>query len=349
MPDRKLRVLLIGSLPPPLGGGTVMMLHLAEALAARDDVDLNVVDTSGIRGHPVRGSIRFCRVIGQLVRGLRTCDVVGLHSATAGLALMGPLTCVLARLGRRPLLIRKFGGTDHRAYGGLHRVLARWALASADVYLAETLATVQAAREDGIPNVRWFPNYRPMEPLPPCSSTLRACRRFVFLSQIKVSKGIKDLIAAAERLGDEVTVDVYGPFCDGLNEDLFAPLKRATYKGVVSPDRVIDVLRSYDMLVLPTYWKGEGYPGIVLEAFSAGLPVLTTRWRSIPDIVDETCGVLVEPRDVEGLYKAMQTLVNDDEHYTRICSGVGKKRTQFDAANLAQQFVSYSRELVHHD
>ncbi len=36
------------------------------------------------------------------------------------------------------------------------------------------------------------------------------------------------------------------------------------------------MLQHYDMLLFPTHWIGEGYPGIIIEAYHAGIPVITT-------------------------------------------------------------------------
>ncbi|MBU0638909.1 MAG: glycosyltransferase family 4 protein [Planctomycetes bacterium] len=344
--DKKLTLLLIGSLPPPIGGGTVMMMHLVDGLAGRDDITLNVVNTTGVRGGALRGILRLFKVVWQISRGVRRADVVGLHVAPLGLPFIGPIVLVLCRWGGKPLILRKFGGRDYRDFGPIRRALSRWAVRNAALYLPETKALLEAAQEDGIPRVQWLPNYRPMAELEPGNPRSPRCRRFVFLSQLKVSKGIQETIAAGERLPEDALVDVYGPFCDGLTEEMFAGLKRVHYKGVVQPEDVIGILRRYDALLLPTYWVGEGYPGIVLEAFSAGLPVISTKWKSVPDLIDDTCGLLVEPRDADQLFEAMNRFVQDDELYARVCRGVPAKRARFDTKTIVRDYIGYCRTLA---
>jgi len=173
-----------------------------------------------------------------------------------------------------------------------------------------------------------------------------SCRRFVFLSLVRPTKGIHELIAAGERLGKEIIIDVYGPFFDGLTEEVFKGLQRVRYRGVVAPGKAISVLRDYDALVLPTYWQGEGYPGIVIEAFAAGIPVVTTRWKCIPEIVDDSCGILVEPRNPDALHDALKTLARDDRLYARLCEGARCKRKLFDSRIWTDRFVEYCMDLV---
>ena len=49
-------------------------------------------------------------------------------------------------------------------------------------------------------------------------------------------------------------------------------------------------------------------PGVIAEAFAPGLPVITTRWLAIPRIVDETCGILIEPENTAAFVAALTAL-----------------------------------------
>jgi glycosyltransferase involved in cell wall biosynthesis len=50
----------------------------------------------------------------------------------------------------------------------------------------------------------------------------------------------------------------------------------------------------------------------VVEAMMFALPVVATRWRGIPDIVDEsTTGQLVPPRDPKATADQLRTLIRD--------------------------------------
>ena len=78
----------------------------------------------------------------------------------------------------------------------------------------------------------------------------------------------------------------------------------------------------HDVLLFPTYWESEGYPGIVLEALQCGRPVITTRWKSIPEVVEDgKSGILVEPRSWVAVKEAIQRLMRDTQLYDRLCRG----------------------------
>lgn len=339
-------IALIGTLPPPVGGTSISFGHLKRSLEERDDAQVKVVNTGGIRGRGLYGIWRFVQVLGEILGAVRDVDVVTLHIGLHALPLIGPFVVLSCWLFRKPLLIRRFGGNDHRELQGLALRIGEWVIRHADLYLVQTRALKIAAKEAGLEKVEWFPTSRPMSiQVFPGDGERNNCRRFVFLSHVRPTKGISELIVAAERLGDDVTVNVYGPLYDGLTEEIFKNCKHVRYCGVADPDLVPEILKSHDALLLPTYYDGEGYPGVILEAFNAGIPVITTLWKAIPEVVDETCGVLISPRDSESLYRAMSEIVSDESFYQSLCDGVLKRRTFFSLDKWTEKFVFYCHEI----
>ena len=45
---------------------------------------------------------------------------------------------------------------------------------------------------------------------------------------------------------------------------------------------------------MPTFWKGEGYPGVIIEAMSVGLPVIASNMRGIKELLGEDSKNLVD-------------------------------------------------------
>jgi glycosyltransferase involved in cell wall biosynthesis len=69
-----------------------------------------------------------------------------------------------------------------------------------------------------------------------------------------------------------------------------ARLKRAEapgaiqYLGFVSGDQKQVLLREADLFCFPTFYRNENQPVNLIEAMAFGLPILTTRWRSLPEL-----------------------------------------------------------------
>ncbi len=71
-----------------------------------------------------------------------------------------------------------------------------------------------------------------------------------------------------------------------------------------------DLMAAFDVLLVPSLWEGFGL--VLLEAMARRVPVIASRVSAIPEvIVHGETGILIEPRDVDGLAQAMTRLLND--------------------------------------
>jgi glycosyltransferase involved in cell wall biosynthesis len=75
---------------------------------------------------------------------------------------------------------------------------------------------------------------------------------------------------------------------------------------------VPELLAAADLFCQPNLTP-EPFGIVFIEALYAGLPVVTTRQEGICDIIDETCGILVEPGDAPALSAALAELMLDDK------------------------------------
>ncbi len=93
-----------------------------------------------------------------------------------------------------------------------------------------------------------------------------------------------------------------------MNESIFN-LSKLEYKGIVNPNDITETLLNYDFLLLPSYHNGEGYPGVVIEAMSVGVPSIATDWQSIPEIVKNNVnGILIPIKSSSELLKAIKSI-----------------------------------------
>jgi len=343
----RVRVLLIGPLPPPMGGTTRHFRTLVRDLEANGEFDVRVVDTS--RGDEHARLLSNLRValatLWAVLRRARRVDVVSYHASTRGLVTVGPLILGLCRLVRRPLVLRIFGGgfgDYYLAQGRLRRALVRHLVLSADVVLLQTRRAIGQLRAHARGELVWFSTYidaPATQPGPGTQPVADRCCRFVFLGHLWKSKGIETLLYAASRMPAGCSIDVFGP------ADEYEPGEidrrgagRVRYRGVLTHEEVDARLWDYDCLVLPTVHPNEGYPGVIAEAFAHGIPVIATRWLAIPEVVDGNCGLLVEPRDAGSFVGAVERLHADPVLWDRLRAGARAKAAEFDHARWSRVF-----------
>ena len=143
-----------------------------------------------------------------------------------------------------------------------------------------------------------------------------------FFSCVK-RKGIEDAANAVRTINEKLgrtayTLDIYGRV-DANYEEAFAAFSKdfpeyIRYVGAVDGSKSTEIIKDYFALLFPTYYHGEGYPGTLLDAFSAGVPAIASDWHYNREIIGEDKGFLYETKNVEALTKLLIKLQeNPDE------------------------------------
>lgn len=105
------------------------------------------------------------------------------------------------------------------------------------------------------------------------------------------------------------------------------------------------LLSAMDIFVLPSVT--EGLPMVLLEAMAAKKAVVATRVGAISKVVDNESGILVEPRDVAGLQKAILSLLTNGEKRDRYASaGHDTVRTHFSSERMSLEYIALYNELL---
>ncbi len=133
-----------------------------------------------------------------------------------------------------------------------------------------------------------------------------------------------------------------------MYDEIFAKVKnlnleeRVRFLGYVPEQDLIGLYNGTSIFVYPSLYEGFGLP--VLEAMQCGAPVVTTNVSSMPEVAGNSA-LLVAPDDVEGLSKAMQRILSDDQ-LAKDLSSLGLARSaNFSWKNCAQETLQVYESL----
>jgi glycosyltransferase involved in cell wall biosynthesis len=184
--------------------------------------------------------------------------------------------------------------------------------------------TLRAKREFVIPN--GIDDPCPDLQLPAAVPPITTSRplRILFVGILRESKGVSVLVEACSRIAERgipFEVEMLGQwhcaeFADRTVER-FRELNledRILFLGVLTGQEKYRAYQRADVLCFPSFFNNETFGVVLVEAMACGLPVVSTRWRAIPSVVDDgQTGFLVQPHDSKGVADRLEALANNPE------------------------------------
>jgi glycosyltransferase involved in cell wall biosynthesis len=313
-------------------GGAVVSFDILVEYCIRHKIDHEIIY---LNNYPLSRIKSYLATILSFFQKIGSVDVVMLNFSPAGYRYLGPILYIIARVWSKQVALRMFGGDldqVHKTSNPMLRlILANTVLKSKVVFL-QTHNLISHFKDKGIKNIKWLPTSRPLSGHRRLS--IPFSRKFVFVGHIKEEKGVLLLKDAFEALGDKYSIHFYGPIVDKS----IALSLGANYKGILEPSQVSKTLSEYDVFCFPTFWKGEGYPGVIIESFMAGIPVLASDWLSIPELVIHgESGILVQPKNLNNLKE--QILKIDNSAYQVLREGAVARANIFDSEKVNSMII----------
>jgi glycosyltransferase involved in cell wall biosynthesis len=84
------------------------------------------------------------------------------------------------------------------------------------------------------------------------------------------------------------------------------------YLGFISGDGKERAFQQCDLFCFPTYYLGENQPVNLIEAMAHGLPIVTTRWRSLSEMLPSDHAGLVAIRSPEKIAAALLNVMTQE-------------------------------------
>lgn len=339
-----MKILMIGPVPEPFTGQSISFKKLKDELSSDSRFEVFHADTSPrINNKHVTGKISHFRAF-ETLKLLVVCfyyflkikpDVIYLTkgSTTFGflrdffLMMLKTIFCREAKF----VLHLKGGNYDSFYYSSsvVVRFLIRIFLKKADdiIVLGNSLVKMY----DFIPDVAYkisvIENALTFDVLP-CDlvSNIENEVTFIFLSNLIISKGYLDVAEAADCLNktgcSNFRLVFAGAFMESPDDpdDLISRQEsflklvddnsNIEYVGSISGLDKSNLLISADVLLLPTHYHVEGQPNCIIEAMAYSCAIISTNYRSIPDLIDETNSFFVDYNDVNQIAEKMSYLIN---------------------------------------
>lgn len=342
----RVRLLLVGPVPPPYGGIATYVNDLYQS--NMENVDFYVFNTSfpeWVAGFNREGGRTYLSLFeGGLLAGLRKLfyvmlsyiffiraiidtkpDIVQVFPASYWAYWRNWVYLLIAKILRKKTIFHVLNAIDafYNEVGSLQKCILRLSLKSPDFILVQSPYLQKFVEQLTPRSVKGLFNGIHIDKIPS-----RVEKREIFdnsripigvtvgnLSKNKGTYLILDALNNLKREGYKINWNFIGRGNESIFEKLATDLgirDQVHFSGVVDDSQKWEYLSSSDFFCLPSI--AEGQPISIIEAMAVGLPIISTKVGSIPEIiVDGKNGYLIEAGNVVELQNTIKKMAQDLE------------------------------------
>lgn len=265
----------------------------------------------------------YVRILTKLIFG--KVDLVYLHVSERGSVYRKAMLLKLAKTFGKPVILHHHGADFDPFFRELpekdrNYVIKFLEAADTNVVLSELIRQEFLERA---PNASYTVLYNAV-PVPEANCYDPDNHLIVTLGRLGERKGTYDLLQALRDLDPELPEEIQVCLCgDGEVEKVRSVIEeyglqhRIAHIGWAAGTQKQEIVEKALCHVLPSY--REGLPMAILETMSLGIPNITTRIASIPEVINSGVhGILIEPGDVEAMKNALRKVCCDREFRQQI-------------------------------
>lgn len=307
----------------------------------------NIVDTYNYK-------FRFWKILFDYLSCILKCKHIIIMLSGNGLKAFLPLIYYSNKLFGKNFYHRVIGGNlcefiakNPRYIIYLNAIKINW---------VQSNTMVNDLRKMGITNASYLENFRDITPINSGDIAYRFDKPFLFCTFCRVAKlkGITNAINAISEINKEVgskvaELHIYGPVESDYKQEFESLLKlhseSVKYKGSVSSEKAVDVLKEYYFHLFPTIWPGEGFPGTIIDCYNAGLPTIASNWAYNAEYIhDGVQGYIYDWRSMEDLKACICKAVKlSRNEMLQMRNNNLKEARRYAAENVMKKILSFMK------
>ena len=333
---KNISVLLIGPLPPPVGGTRISFKYLLDeneeffnSLDSFKFINLSVNSNSRILNFKMQLEILI-----KILFSINKHEIISFHANSKRILIWGFLMKLF--FSKKKFIFRFFGG-DLLEYlnHNIYKVIARVTLSNSLVLIqTKGLKAKLSDKNFNKCKIHWFPTSRPLVSVNNIKVYSRKVKRFLFIGHVRPEKGICELLKSCDLLfseGYNFEIQIAGRLFDNNIFKNYLDYKNIHYLGEVDNKKINELIMNCDIIIYPSYWTGEGYPGALIESINIGKPIITTNFNFLPELVSKN-GILIKPNSTSAVYDAMKLVLTNKKKFNEINNSAKNMKASFDSS-----------------
>jgi glycosyltransferase involved in cell wall biosynthesis len=264
----------------------------------------------------------------EITKAFFTCTNIIIISALPSFCKINKLLSGLSKMTKKEYEFILIGGELQQQY------VDNYAdeLKKVNQIIVESVYLKTELEKHDISNVSVMYNFKDLEPVSDSNFFIEpnSPLKFCTFSRVTKDKGISDAIYAIKKINElknEIVacLDVYGEVSPEYKDEFYSILSDPSiqrfikYKGIVKSEESVSCINKYFMLIFPTKFKGEGFPGTIIDSLNAGVPILASKWKYYNEILSEGYdSVAYDYESVESLVDRLLQIIDNPQEIVNL-------------------------------
>ncbi len=323
-----------GYLSNQLDGQTVKTRNIYELLKSKQgeiNADVTFFDTQTFQTSKLNLLKMFIKI--------SRCNILMYLPAHSNLKYIFPFIffwCILFRVKIHYIVVGGWLGTYLE-----NKPLHRWLLSKINGIYPQTEGLCNILKTKyRFKNVMQLHNYRITDfednNIQPLKIEKASCN-LVFMARIHPQKGVRTIFKLENELKkkglNNISIDMYGPVFDDFKtefENLLEQSEIVNYKGILKTEEINKTLSLYSIMLFPTQYYTEGFPGSILDAYISGIPVVASKWKYATEFIeDNISGLISDFNDEQQFIEKVLYLIENKEEILRLKKGAIEQRIKY--------------------
>ena len=322
-------------------GQTVKTIALHDGLV-RAGITVTKVDTYYVKRNPALFAVQFMKML------IRDKRIVVLLSSN-GRKSFFPILYYISKYFGKKIYHYGIGGRLAKEVQENHQ----WKkyVNSFEGNWMESHLLVDDLHAQEISNAVYVPNFKKLKMVSEgdLPKEVKKPFRFCTFSRVMEEKGITDAINAIEEINHRhgvriAELDIYGPVEPGYKdrmEELLKSAKACRYCGVINATQSVETVMQYYCLIFPSHWRHEGIPGTIIDALSAGVPIISRKWQYCTEMIDHGVTGLIYPfEEPEKLSETIEYAITHEEEIMGMKKNCLIKANEYREEVVIKQILS---------
>ena len=329
MSKKKLKLLLIGPISPPITGCSVVNDLVLDKLNEKEGFQVYLINRSFSKFNEAIGQFSFKKFFFYISQYFQAHKIFksDIVYVAIGLTFFGVLKdapfLLFSKLLRKQVVLHVHGNylqTQYALLSGIKKKIFHYILSKAN----KGIVSSELLKHNLTPflsddKIYWMPYFveKTLKDITEEDVVNTEGLNILYLSNLMEGKGIFDLFKALKLL-DKKEISYQAKIVGGIDKEnetlIFECLNSNSnieYHKPIRGKEKIDAYLSSNVFVLPTYFKLEGQPIALLEAMITGNIIITTNHAAILDICSDKNGFIVNKKSPEKIAEKLEYIANN--------------------------------------